>query len=428
MVSFNRIRIALMTFVIAAVLTGCNGSSSTQEAAPTPTPTDTTAPMIQSSSVNGTSLSLVYNETLDSAHPAPVSAFRVSIDGAITASPTTVAVIAKTVTLTLAQPIICGNTVTVSYTDPSAANDTNATQDLAGNDAVSFAQRAVTNDTTASTAALTFTPNAGTAFGSSDASATLGLDSQFMIVGDDESNVVRVYPRAGGAAALEWNYGVDLPTGDNELDLESSARVGNTVYFMSSLSNKKTGATDPNRAYLFSATVSGTGATTQFTYLANRGDMKTQLVNWDKNNEHGLGANYFGFADSINGVVPENVNGFSIEGMTTSKDGQYLWLAFRAPQTDTTTRSNALIVPVQLSDIFTAATTTDTTTTLTFSTPIELNLGGRGIRSINKVADGTGYLIVAGPAGSASADVTNDFRLYTWDGVAANAPPNSITV
>ncbi|MGC8698316.1 MAG: lamin tail domain-containing protein, partial [Halothiobacillus sp.] len=175
---------------------------------------------------------------------------------------------------------------------------------------------------------------------------------------------------------------------------------------------------------IFDATVSGTGASTQFTPINNRGDIKTQLVNWDKNNGHGLGANYFGFAASVNGVIPENVNGFSVEGMTSSPDGKYLWLAFRAPQTDTTTRSKALIVSVQLSDLFSAApiTTTDTNTTLTFGPPIELDLGGRGIRSINKVADGTGYLIVAGPAGSASTEVTNDFRLYTWSGLASSTP------
>jgi hypothetical protein len=324
----------------------------------------------------------------------------------------------------LAQPITCGATVAVSYTDPSAANDVSAIQDLAGNDAASFSKRAVINNTKPTSDPLTFTPNAGTTLGSSDASASIGLDNQYMIVGDDESNVVRVYPRAGGAAVLEWDYGLDLPIGNNELDLETSTRMGNTLYFMSSLSNKKTGATDPNRAYIFEATVSGTGAATQFTMQHYRDDIKTQLVNWDKNNGHGLGANYFGFAASVNGVAPENVNGFSVEGMTSSPDGKYLWLGFRAPQTDTTSRSKALIVPVQLSDLFTAAqiTPTDTNTTLTFGAPIELDLGGRGIRSINKVADGTGYLIVAGPAGSASADVTNDFRLYTWSGLANNAP------
>lgn len=53
---------------------------------------------------------------------------------------------------------------------------------------------------------------------------------------------------------------------------------------------------------------------------------------------------------------------------------------------------------------------------------IELNLGGRGIRSIDRALDGSGYLILAGPSGSASAAVTHDFRLFTWSGDPAIAP------
>lgn len=53
---------------------------------------------------------------------------------------------------------------------------------------------------------------------------------------------------------------------------------------------------------------------------------------------------------------------------------------------------------------------------------IELNLGGRGIRSIDRALDGSGYLILAGPSGSASAAVTHDFRLFTWSGDPATAP------
>jgi len=57
------------------------------------------------------------NETLDAARTAPASSFSVSVDGAVTANPTTVAVGAKTVSLTLAQPVLCDSTVAVSYTD-----------------------------------------------------------------------------------------------------------------------------------------------------------------------------------------------------------------------------------------------------------------------------------------------------------------------
>jgi hypothetical protein len=104
-------------------------------------------------------------------------------------------------------------------------------------------------------------------------------------------------------------------------------------------------------------------------------------------------------------VVPVGVNGFSIEGMTASQDGTQLLLAFRAPMTDTVTREKAFIVPLAISGLI-------GTGSPTIGTAVELNLGGRGIRSVEKSADGTGYLVLAGPAGAASAQVTHDFRLY----------------
>ncbi|MCW8205190.1 SwmB domain-containing protein, partial [Verminephrobacter aporrectodeae] len=56
-----------------------------------------------------------------------------------------VAVSAKTVTLTLSRAVTSAETVTVSYTKPTGGN--NVIQDAAGNDAVSFSDRAVTNST-----------------------------------------------------------------------------------------------------------------------------------------------------------------------------------------------------------------------------------------------------------------------------------------
>ena len=257
----------------------------------------------------------------------------------------------------------------------------------------------------------TFTPNPGTTQDSSDASTAIALDSNWMVVGDDEANVLRVYPRAGGAAVLEWSFGMSLGIGSNELDLEASTRIGNTLYFIGSHSNSSGGNEENNREYLFSVTVSGTGAATVFTFGQSYGGLEAALVAWDSGNVHGLGANYFGFAAaSANGVAPEQVSGFSIEGLTASQDGTQLLLAFRAPQSPTTSRDKALIVPLTVASAFSG--------TPVFGTPIELNLGGRGIRSIEKAEDGNGYLILAGPAGVASDEVTHDFRLFRWNGTS----------
>ena len=264
-----------------------------------------------------------------------------------------------------------------------------------------------------------FKPNAGTTEGSSDASTAFALADGWMLVADDESNVLRVYPRAGGAAVLEWSYELNGPMFPKELDLEAGARIGDTLYLIGSHSNKKDGADAmADRSHLFAVKTSGTGVQTQFSYVGQFASLETQLVAWDSSNQHGLGANHFGFAVSAGaGVIPEQVNGFSIEGMAAAPGDAALWLGFRAPLADTSARNQALIVPVTNY----AALVGGSATQATFGTPIQLDLGGRGIRSIDKGTDGK-YLITAGPAGGASDDVVRNFALYAWDGNPLSAP------
>nr|WP_255676098.1 lamin tail domain-containing protein [Pusillimonas sp. MFBS29] len=261
--------------------------------------------------------------------------------------------------------------------------------------------------------------------GSSDASTALPLDGNFMVVADDEGHILRVYDRDGGPAVAEWSIrdaavekSSDL--GDDEIDLEASTRINDTIYYTGSHSNKKSGSEANEREFLFSVKVSGTGAGTTFELQDIQDGLEGLLKAWDASNAHGKGAAYFGLADSsAAGVVPEQVSGFSIEGMTASLDGSQLLLGFRAPQTDTLARENALIIPVTVDSVFTDAPV--------FGDPIELNLGGRGIRSIEQAADGSGYLVLAGPAGSPSDEVTHDFRLYSWTGNADNGLATGLT-
>lgn len=265
-----------------------------------------------------------------------------------------------------------------------------------------------------------FTPKSGSQLGSSDASGAVALDSKYMIVGDDESNVLRVYDRAGGDALVEWDYS-QVTGSTDEVDMEALTMVGDILYVTGSHSNTKKGLDADSREIVFAVKVTGTGANTTFDYQGKFTGFEAALVAWDNSGASGKPAGYFGFAASSGpGLAPENTNGFSIEGMTTSVDNSELWLGFRAPQTDTTTRDKALIVPVTNYQALLADKTM--TTAPTFGEAIELNLGGRGIRSIDKAKDGSGYLIIAGPSGGATDAVTNDFRLYTWDGKAEDAP------
>lgn len=265
----------------------------------------------------------------------------------------------------------------------------------------------------------TFLPNAGTLHGSADASTAIALDANWMVVADDEANVLRVYPRQGGAAVLEWDFSVEGPALPKELDVEASTVIGNLAFFLGSHGNSKDGGDAvAERGHMFAVEISGTGSDTRFSYVGIFSQLEQQLVAWDSGNLHGQGVDYFGFARSTAaGLAPERVDGFAIEGAATAPDGKTLWLGFRAPQMDGDVRNRALIVPV----LNPLELVTGKASQAGFGTPIELNLGGRGIRSMARGADGQ-YLILAGPAGAASRQAARNFALYAWSGIAADAP------
>ncbi|WP_327857357.1 SwmB domain-containing protein [Acinetobacter guillouiae] len=110
---------------------------------------DVTNPQFQSSHVDstGTQLTLTYSETLDPLHPPVAGNFTVTVDGQVVPV-TGVTVNGSTVVLTLGTPVTAGQAVQVGYTDPSAANDPNAIQDIAGNDAATLPATTVDNGST----------------------------------------------------------------------------------------------------------------------------------------------------------------------------------------------------------------------------------------------------------------------------------------
>ncbi|WP_347883734.1 DUF4214 domain-containing protein [Pseudomonas aestiva] len=273
-------------------------------------------------------------------------------------------------------------------------------------------------------AIFTFTPEAGTQAGASDASGVIRW-GQYLIVGDDEGNVLRVYDQQGGQALDAFDYGSVLGLSD-ELDFEAMTFTGSlgtegTLYLTGSHSNSKSGKEAPGREAILAVklTTDAQGKPVfDTTGIQTYKGLVAALDAWDASGSNGKPAGYYGLkVSSAAGIAPEHVNGFSIEGLTTSPDDSQLWLGFRAPQLDTGSRDKALLIAVTNYQ----AVLADNSLSPTFEA-MELNLGGRGIRSIDRALDGSGYLILAGPAGSASAAVTHDFRLFTWSGDPATAP------
>ncbi len=267
--------------------------------------------------------------------------------------------------------------------------------------------------------------------GASDASTAQPLDANYLLVGDDENQVLRLFSRSNsGAALVEFNLTPFLDLRDfyddgtpREVDLEGSTRVGNRVFWLGSHSHSRDAEPVTNRARVFGTDVTFAGTNSTVNFAGRYDYLKIDLLNWDATNGHGKGANYYGLTDSsAPGIDPKSLDGsgFNFEGLTMAPGSTNIaYLAFRAPLVPPNSRVHALIIPVTNFTTL-AVCNSPVAGVARFGAPIELNLGGRGLRSLE--GSGTNFLIVAGPPGLASGIPPSDFRLFTWNGQSNGVP------
>lgn len=238
--------------------------------------------------------------------------------------------------------------------------------------------------------------------GTSDGSTAINIDDTYMLVGDDENQTIRLYNRVHSGLPLsgfDFSSSLNLTDG-KEVDIEGSLRTGNRIIWIGSQSNNEDGEARPSRDRLFATDISGSGASTSLTYVGRYDYLREDLIAWDVNNRHGKGANYYGFAASAAaGVNSKQDNGYNIEGLELAPDNTTGYVCFRAPLVPTTNRTKALVVPV--TNITTLVSGNKPVGSATFGAPIELDLGGRGIREMRKNASNE-YIIIAGPTGNAT--------------------------
>jgi len=247
--------------------------------------------------------------------------------------------------------------------------------------------------------------------GSSDASAAVDAGGGYLVVADDESNVLRLYDRNNsGAPVRTWDFSSALGV-SSEIDIEAATRVGDTVYWLGSLGNNKDGNLKPDRSTLFTTKVTGSGSATQLALLGSYKGLRADLIAWDQAN-----GNRFGFAaGAASGQVPKQIDGFNVEGLEFAPGSTTTaYVGFRAPLVPPANGGKALLVPVTNFDQLAGGSVH-----ATFGAPITLDLGGLSVRDIRKNAADQ-YLIVAG---SWAADDNSDpYALYRWTGQPGDAP------
>lgn len=252
--------------------------------------------------------------------------------------------------------------------------------------------------------------------GMSDASDGIVIDDNYYISADDELNVLNVYAKdRSGMPLKSFNYTsfLSLPNpASPEADIEAAATSPahpNRVYWMGSMSNGKSPFDNkPNRDRLFAFTYSGTGAATTFAFNGYTA-LRSAILAWGD-------ANGYAFtASAAAGVDSKSPSGFAAEGMVFGPDNTTLYIGMRAPLVPTATRTNAVIVPILSFETWFNDGATSGSPTL--GDPIELNLGGRGIRDMIRLPNGS-YIILAGnPGGSPLTSA-----IYKWTGYAYDAP------
>lgn len=231
-----------------------------------------------------------------------------------------------------------------------------------------------------------------------DASAAAALDATHFVVASDEVNTLFIFQRGRAAARATVSLDAFLDTEGKESDLEGVATVGRRLYWIGSHGRNRNGKERPERQRLFATEVDRRGAVPT---LVPVGRPYRQLLD-DLLAAPQLAPYRLREAARL---APEAPGGLNIEGLAATPQGQLL-VGLRSPLR----QGRALLVPIENPQEVVMGSER-----ARLGTPVELDLGGRGIRSIERV--GAYYFIVAGP----TAD-EGRFQLYKWSGLPGEAP------
>lgn len=235
--------------------------------------------------------------------------------------------------------------------------------------------------------------------GMCDASAAASIDAEHFIVADDEDNTLRIFRRSGGEAVSEQELSVFLGNETKkkkpkEADLEAAAKIGSRIYWISSHGRNSKGKDSPERQRFFATDVSVKGDRITITAVGEPYDrLLEDLLAEPRLEKYAL--------REASEKAPKSEGALNIEGLAETPEN-HLLIGFRNPIREGKTLLVPLLNPAEVIQGERAR----------LGDPIELDLGGLGIRSIGMNAGR--YVIIAGAAGSGGKS-----QLFTWDGKGA---------
>ena len=237
------------------------------------------------------------------------------------------------------------------------------------------------------------TPTSRVLQSTSDLSTAQDVGDGHLLVADDEKNDIRLYDaRVSGLPVATFQVGPVQSGVENEVDFESSARAGDTIYWLGSQ------LASDNRYDVYKTRLVGRGAAARIVPVGTPyKDLMPDLQRWDAAHGSPLG---------IPTVGPAlNTEGSEFAPGSTST----LYLGVR----DKTLENKAIIVPVTNFDKLHNGDGEHGE----FDAPILLDLAGGTIREIRKNKNDQ-YLIISQGA------FVNDssYGLWSWTGVRGDQP------
>lgn len=236
-----------------------------------------------------------------------------------------------------------------------------------------------------------------------DASGAIALDDQHFVVGNDEDNILRVYDSTTSGKPVSWgshsDAGIDINSyfvnviNNKEADIEGAAQLDGIIYWITSHGRNSEGKLRPKRHQFFGNLIS----------LDEEGQSLKQVgVSYTRLIEDMLQDDRLKHYDleAAEKLPPKAKGGLNIEGLSATSHGELL-IGFRNP----ISQGKALLLPLKNpQDLLEKENAR-----AFFGSPIELDLKGLGIRSIDYWKDRSLYIIIAG-----AYDSGDQFSLYQW--------------
>jgi hypothetical protein len=266
--------------------------------------------------------------------------------------------------------------------------------------------------------------------GGSDPSAAAAVDATHFVTADDEINILRIYSIGNSVPvfSLDMTNFLGADAKYPEADIEGAARAGKRIYWITSHGRNKEGHIRSSRYRFFATDIIDTSPSADpnsSLRIIPAGKSCSHLVQ-DMLDAPQLKPLNLQAVTRLNEplskkervMLAPKERGLNIEGLAVGPDGQSLWIGLRNPlYDDGTGKRKAIVIPLLNPD-----EVIKDGKPARFGEVFFLDLGGRGIRSIDYMESLKEYWITAG-----SSDSRPEFAVFRYHPAAKELIPVKVT-